>query len=279
MRWWGALMIAFSVCACGTDQEERLPVQETLSEDFVAIPGGTYQLGHEDHYINPAHEVTLEPFQIGATEVTNAEWTRFIEATDYVTDAERFGNAMTFHPGLGEYEWVPDSTAHWRYPFGRKRGGIEDKDDYPVSCISYNDVLHYCQWAGVRLPTLDEWEVACRAGSTGRHFFTEGNINDYGNVWQSETHKEVEVEEDFLYHSPVGTYQPNAWGLYDMYGNCFEFCDGLPPTLKTDVAVACARGGSWWCSESSCDYFNSIDIGKVHVRASFSNHGFRVVKE
>jgi sulfatase modifying factor 1 len=76
----------------------------------------------------------------------------------------------------------------------------------------------------------------------------------------------------------VGSYKPNPWGLYDMYGNVFEFCAGLPKALEEVPNLGVARGGSWWCSRHSCNYFNSADIGKANVHASFSNQGFRVVR-
>jgi sulfatase modifying factor 1 len=81
-----------------------------------------------------------------------------------------------------------------------------------------------------------------------------------------------------MYTSPVGHFKPNPWGLYDMYGNVFEFCTGkvAPGESRT---VAHARGGSWWCSANACHAFNSYSIGQVNQRASFSNQGFRVVKK
>jgi hypothetical protein len=81
--------------------------------------------------------------------------------------------------------------------------------------------------------------------------------------------------DGYMYTSPVGHFAPNPWGLYDMYGNVFEFCSGaVRPDEKESLSHA--RGGSWWCSARSCHYFNSYNIGRVNKRASFSNQGFRV---
>lgn len=246
---------------------------------FVPVRGGTYILGKRGHGTNPLHKVILRSFSISTTEITNAQFARFVLATGYRTDAERFHNAMVFIPGLDEFRWLEDSTAYWRFPNGISRGGIESKMDHPVTCISYQDAMAFCNWSKLRLPSLDEWELACRAGNSGTHFFGESadSISRYANIWQGVDHKTTDSTDGFLYTAPVASYQPNAFGLYDMYGNVFEFCSGR---LATDSSpnVVHARGGSWWCSRYSCSFFNSFDIGRVHKRASFSNQGFRVVK-
>src|SRR5690606_18649487 len=124
-------------------------------------------------------------FSIAETELTNEAFAAFVGSTNYITLAERYHNAMVFEPGLAEFRWLQDSTAYWRFPNGTSRGDIEEKMDHPVTCISYRDALAYCEWAGVRLPSLEEWEVASRAGSQTRYF--EGveldNIMDYANIW------------------------------------------------------------------------------------------------
>lgn len=270
------LLLLFG-CQSSPESSEH---DESDELNFVQIEKGYYMVGKSQHPINPNREVDIETFEISTTEVTNKMWTRFIEETGYLTTAEKLKNAMVFYPGLDEFEWVGDSTANWRYPFGKDHEGIDGKEDYPVSCISHIDALAFCEWGEYRLPTLDEWEVACRAGTNGAYHFEGGydSLVLYANIWQSKTHKSVDVQEDYLYHSPVATYKPNPWGLYDMYGNCFEFCADKPEKWADNESMVCARGGSWWCSKNSCNYFNSYDIGRVHKAASFSNHGFRVVK-
>lgn len=250
-----------------------------LLAGFVSVKGGEYQVGGADRVENYPRTVHLAPFEIAKYETTNAQFAEFVKATGYVTDAEKHHNAMVFAPPLPEFRWIKDPTAYWRFPNGMKRGGIEGKMDHPVTTISYRDALAYCKWAGVRLPTLDEWEVACRAGTRGEYFFGPlAKIGEYANVWHGRNHLKPDTSDGYMYTSPVGHFKPNPWGLYDMYGNVFEFCTGKLPGEKLSPTAAHARGGSWWCSKNACCFFNSLDLGKADIRASFSNQGFRVAR-
>ncbi len=247
---------------------------------FVTIPKGKYTIGKKGHSVNPLKNIDIDSFSISTTELTNTQFEIFIKATNYKTDAERKNDALVFEPGLKEFKWINDTTAFWRYPNGITRGGIENKMNHPVTCISYNDAIVFCKWANFRLPTLNEWEIASRANATTD--FSWGNNRDslstYANVWHCINHLNADSSDGYMYTSPVASFKPNAWGLYDMYGNVFEFCKGQLPKYKNRKNVVHARGGSWWCSAKSCNFFNSVDIGRVSKFASFSNQGFRVVK-
>ncbi len=247
--------------------------------NFVLVRAGTYTIGKKGQLLNPLRKVKVESYSISKTETTNRQFAQFVNATGYKTDAEKMHSAMVFQPGLKEFEWIEDSTAFWRYPNGINRGGIENKMDHPVTCISFNDIQAYCHWAGVRLPTLEEWEIACRAGSTNDYFFgkDEQEISRYANIWKGRDHLTADSTDGYMYTSPVASFKPNPWGLYDMYGNVFEFCTGKLKENESST-IAHARGGSWWCSRNACNFFNSYDIGRVNIHASFSNQGFRVVK-
>jgi sulfatase modifying factor 1 len=249
--------------------------------NFVLIPSGTYILGKQGHPVNPEHKAVLDSFYISKYEVTNAEFKKFVDATGYITVAEKTKDANIFYIGLKDFEWDQDSTANWRYPNGVSRGGIENKMNHPVTSLCYFDIQAYCKWAGVRLPTLDEWEVACRAGTHTTYFFGEerDSMKYYGNVWFQRSHQQLDTVEEYFYTAPVGSFKPNPWGLYDMYGNVFEMCSNVPKRYKGDKQLASARGGSWWCSANSCNFFNSVDCGRINKLAVFSNMGFRVVKD
>jgi len=267
-------MLLFFLWGCQSSKQ--------IQDGYLLIEGGDYQLGDSLHSLNQAHTATLAPFWIGVHEVTNAEFQAFVEATAYVTIAERDKNAKVFYPGLGEFKWVDDSTANWRFPNGVSRGGITEKMDHPVTTVSFIDIKAYCKWAGVRLPTLDEWEVAARHGT--RSVFFWGNnkmapISEYGNVWGGKDHLVPDSVDAYLYTAPVGSFSPSPNGLFDIYGNVFEFCADRPGRMQDQDDLACARGGSWWCSTHSCAFFNSLDIGRSKIWASFSNQGFRVVKD
>jgi sulfatase modifying factor 1 len=244
---------------------------------WVGIPAGSYQVGATELIDNPRRMVTLASFEVSKYEVTNQQFYDFVQATGYLTDAERDRNARAFQPGLKEFRWLADKTANWHFPNGQSRGGIRGKMNHPVTCISFRDALAYCVWAGVRLPTLDEWEVAARGGTDGRYFCDYPSIGEYANYWRGRNHLRADVSDGFMTTAPVGTFKPNPFGLYDVYGNVFEFCAGR---LRSDTheTQRHSRGGSWWCSKNSCCFFNSVDIGTVNVKASFSNQGFRVAR-
>ncbi len=271
LRWMFFLSFLFSA--------GRMEAQTDTS--FVLVPAGTYTIGQKGHTLNPLRQVKMDSFYIAATELTNASFEKFVLATSYITDAERMKNALVFVPGLEEFKWLEDSTANWRYPNGISRGGIEQKMNHPVTTISYRDALAYCTWAGLRLPSLEEWEIASRAGTPGTYFWgnSQEQIGTYANVWHGRNHLQPDSSDRYLYTAPVGSFRPNKWGIYDIYGNVFEFCTGTLASDKKGSQTAHARGGSWWCSKNACSFFNSVDIGRVHPGASFSNQGFRTVRD
>lgn len=263
---------------CGIFFAQKTSAQSDTG--FVQIPKGEYWIGGREHQLNPLRKVKTSGFKIASTELTNRLFKEFVAATHYRTDAERLKNAMVFEPGLEEFRWLRDTTAYWRFPNGTSRGGIEEKMDHPVTSISYEDAKAYCKWAKVRLPTLDEWEIASRAGARTTFFWGEDmdQIIKYANIWHGRNHLAADQSDGYLYTAPVASFKPNGFGLYDVYGNVFEFCEGSLKTDPKDRKIAHARGGSWWCSRNACGFFNSLDIGRVSPRASFSNQGFRVVK-
>lgn len=250
------------------------------SDSFVLVKKGKYSVGKKGFPSNPLRTVTVNGFLIAKYETTNNQFAAFINATGYITDAERKHDALVYRPGVNEFEWAEDTTACWRYPNGKIYGGITNKMNHPVTCISYHDILAYCKWAGVRLPTLNEWEIAARAGTATDYFFGNDNaaIGIYANVWHGKNHLLPDSTDGYLFTAPVGKFKPNPWGLYDVYGNVFEFCTGKVTSAES-ATIAHARGGSWWCSKNACNFFNSYDIGRVNIHASFSNQGFRVAKD
>ena len=235
---------------------KRLNIQNEvrLADRMVLrlIPAGSFQMGSSRDEIDllplddwffkkwqrermynesPRHAVTISrPFYIGAYEVTIRQFERFVSATNYQTTAETDPEG-----GFGWREglWVQDPIYNW------KNVGFQQADDHPVSNVSWDDAQAYCEWLSreeggtFRLPTEAEWEFACRAGSTT--WFHNGDRDEglklIANIADQSLSKESELVEwgrpwndGFPFTAPVGRFQPNALGLYDMHGNAWEWC-------------------------------------------------------
>ncbi|HEV7402034.1 MAG TPA: SUMF1/EgtB/PvdO family nonheme iron enzyme [Chthoniobacteraceae bacterium] len=243
---------------------------------LVTVPAGRYSLGEKGHPLNPEHAAELKAYRIADTETTHAQFARFVKETGYRTDAERRGFGKVFREGMPDWRWIDDPGASWRAPFGGK--GPKPRPDEPVTQISGEDARAYCRWLGARLPTCDEWEAAARAGSRERWPWGAAFVAGRANIWNGESHLREAAGDGFTYTAPVRSFPPNAWGLYDVIGNVFEYCADLPPPLhgKEDSLIA-GRGGSWWCSAKTCSSFNLVDIGQMDRHGSLANQGFRVV--
>ena len=256
----------------------RLSFAQKINIDFVKVPKGRYAIGSKKKINNPSKIFNTEGFSISKYEITNAQFKSFVDATNYITTAEKKLNAHVYRPGLSEYYWHRDTSANWKYPQGVSYYFTDTMPNHPVTCINYDDALAFCNWAKVRLPSFEEWEVACRAESKHTYFWGKeiDLVSNYANIWHAKTHFQEDWSDGYAFTSPVGCFRPNSWGIYDMAGNVFELCDG---ELSRDKKImAHARGGSWWCSKSTCSFFNCLDIGSYRKEASFSNIGFRVVK-
>jgi len=248
-----------------------------------------HEIGDDDE--RPAHKVTLSPFYIDATEVTNAEFALFVEATGYKTDAEKRGFSWAFKKGLKD--WKAIEGADWRHPLGPD-STITDKMDHPVVNVSWNDAAAYAKWAGKRLPTEAEWEYAARGGR-------EGDIYPWGNelipggalkanFWQGTWPDDNRLGDGYYYTSPAGSFEPNGFGVYDTIGNVWEwtadwydadYYKRSPEKNPKGPKVGefrVARGGSWFCSEGYCGAYRVGFRGKSPPDSSFNNVGFRCAK-
>jgi formylglycine-generating enzyme len=268
------LFIAATCARAGMPAKEHGPNGHVL----VTIPAGKYGLGGAGNDLNPPHTVTLRAFKIADADTTNVEFTAFIKATGYVTDAERRGFGKTFHEGMADWAWDDTEGACWRFPRGRNGPKAADLPTHPVTQISGADAETYCRWIGGRLPTCDEWEAAARAGARSRYPWGDKFIPGRANIWNGATHAKETPVDGYVYTSPVRSYPPNAWGLYDVIGNVFQYCSDLPPALRgKELLFIAGRGGSWWCSANTCNSFNLVTIGHMDKHGSLANQGFRVV--
>ena len=249
------LMVSCGGGASKTGEAQPMPAG-AAPHGMVWIPGGKFTMGSESADARPVegpeHEVTIDGFWMDETEVTNAQFREFVDATGYVTRAEKVPTIEEF-PGA-DYEEIKDmlkpgannfhSTdgpvdlrnhlAWWEYKIGaswRRPNGpessIEGKDDYPVVCVTWDDASAYAKWAGKRLPTEAEWEFAARGGMEHQLFGWGNEFKKDGkwmtNIYQGQFPEDDTGEDGHVGAAPVKSYPPNGYGLYDMSGNVWEF--------------------------------------------------------
>ncbi|XP_076012907.1 formylglycine-generating enzyme [Genypterus blacodes] len=278
---------------------------------MVLIPGGEFLMGTDNPGIPPDGEgpqrpVEVDPFYMDVQEVTNGHFQRFITATGYVTEAEKFGDSFVFEGILSETVknqisqavaavpwWLPAKGANWRHPEGPD-SNITDRLDHPVLHVSWADAVAYCSWADKRLPTEAEWEYACRGGLKDR-LFPWGNKltpkgQHYANLWQGDFPLQNSGEDGYIKTSPVKSFPANGFGLYDMVGNAWEWTSDWwtvhhtteqqhnpkgPPSGTDKVK----KGGSYMCHKSYCYRYRCAARSQNTPDSSASNLGFRCVSQ
>jgi sulfatase modifying factor 1 len=305
---------------------------------MVWIPGGEFIMG-SDHLESkkdekPTHRVKVDGFWMDATPVTNRQFKEFVDATGYVTSAEKAPSleeimnqvppgtappsaellvpaSLVFKPTTGPislksnrawWEWKPGAS--WKHPLGPD-SSTEGKEDHPVVQVSWFDAIAYAQWAGKRLPTEAEWEFAAYGGQKdityvwGNDEFSEENPQI--NIWQGEFPYKSTKANGYIGTTPVKTYKPNHYGLYDMAGNVWQWCSDLynvsfykeeakkeistNPTGSTtsyDPEEPFAkkyvhRGGSFLCHRSYCKGYRITARMKTCPDTSLNHLGFRCV--
>ncbi|GAA3517282.1 formylglycine-generating enzyme family protein [Actinocatenispora rupis] len=276
---------------------------------LVALPGGAFRMGSDDpdgfpdDAEGPVREVTVSPFRIASTAVTNAQFARFVKETGYRTEAETFGWSYVFHllvpaalrraapPAPAAVPWWLGITgAYWRAPEG-PGSDITARQNHPVVHVSHNDALAYCAWAGVRLPTEAEWEYAARGGLDQARFPWGDELTPRGqhrcNVWQGDFPTRNTEADGFLGTAPVKSFRPNGFGLYNVAGNVWEWCadrfggDHLSrpltdPTGPPDGDSRVLKGGSYLCHHSYCNRYRVGARSRNTPDSSSGNTGFRV---
>jgi formylglycine-generating enzyme required for sulfatase activity len=273
------------------------PLVNSMGMKLAPIPPGNFLMGSPDNesqrqeHEGPQHKVTLtRPFYLGVYPVTLGQFRAFVTATQYQTGTVD-GAYRLFPDGT----WQKDPNLSWENP------GFAQTDDHPVVGVTWNDARAFCEWLSRKegrkygLPTEAEWEYSCRAGTKTRWY--NGNdvkhVKDVANVRDESLNRvyaavEGEAWDDgFAFTAPVGTFQPNAFGLYDMHGNVWQWCqdvydkDYYQRSPKQDplgplAGTACVRrGGGWGSFASGCrSASRSSNNGRSHRSDSI---GFRVV--
>jgi sulfatase modifying factor 1 len=305
-----------------------------VESDMLWIPGGTFRMGSEDFYAEerPVHEVSIDAFWMDRYAVTNEHFSRFVEATGYITLAEReldpanfpgappenlVPGSMVFKKTRGPVDlhnyanwwaWVPGTN--WRCPSG-PHSSIEGIEKHPVVQVAYEDAEAYAHWAGKELPTEAEWERAARGGLDGKKFtwgtehFPDGNA--MANSWQGEFPWQNKLLDGFEGTSPVGSFPPNDYGLFDMAGNVWEWTsDWYVHRHADEIVKSCCgpavnpritspdksydprqpqfhiprkvvKGGSFLCAPNYCLRYRPAARQPQMIDTSMSHIGFRCI--
>ncbi len=274
--------------------------------------GGTFVMGTDDKRFpedgeGPLRRVTLSPFAIACYAVSNLQSGDFVRATGYTTDAERYGWSFVFEGLLSDEArraigsraaetpwWAPVPQAYWAQPEGPS-STILKRLDHPVVHVSWNDARAYCQWSGTRLPTEAEWEMAARGGLEQATYPWGDELTPHGehrcNIWQGSFPDRNTLEDGYLGTAPVHAFRPNGFGLYNVAGNVWEWCeDYFSPRYHHATAAEdprydepgtnrSLRGGSFLCHESYCNRYRVAARSSNTPDSSTSNIGFRVVRD
>ncbi|HEX8462888.1 MAG TPA: formylglycine-generating enzyme family protein [Segetibacter sp.] len=317
-----------------------LPVTDSSHKNMVWVEGGDFMMGGDneqaapDEY--PKHKVTVNGFWMDATEVTNAQFAAFVKATGYITTAEQKPDwedmkkqlppgtpkpdESVFIPAslvftapkqsvaLNDYSqwWSWKEGANWRHPDGAE-SNLKGKESYPVVHMSYYDALAFCKWAGKRLPTEAEWEKAARGGLRnniypwGNEPVSDGKIKT--NSWQGHFPDKNNNDDNYYLSSPVKSFAPNNYGLYDIAGNVWEWCadyydynyykainkpegvnnpKGPASPFDPDEPYAkkrVVRGGSFLCNDSYCSGYRVSRRMKTSEDSGMEHLGFRCVQD
>ena len=254
-------MASFNANASNPDDRSGGQVRRKAPPGTVWVPEGTFLMGTNDKESfpneRPAHLVQVHGFWMDEHDVTNAEFSKFVKATGYVTTAERkidweelkkevppgtpkpdesalAAGALVFTPTAGPvplsdlsawWRWV--RGANWRHPEGPE-SSILGRENHPVVQVSWHDAVAYAQWAGKRLPTEAEWEFAARGGLESKRYVWGDEFKPGGqymaNTWQGLFPVTNTAEDGYVGTSPVGSFPANGYGLYDMAGNVWQWC-------------------------------------------------------
>lgn len=313
----------------------------TIPEGMVWIPGGTFFQGAVAHdkmamrHEKPSHKVKVDGFFMVITEVTNAQFAAFVHATGYITNAEKDvdwevmrnqvpegtpkphdsilqAGAMTFKktkssvPNLYDFSqwWHWSIGANWKQPNG-KGSHIKGKENQPVVQVFYEDAIAYCEWANRRLPTEAEWEYAAQDGKDNVIYFwgdDKSKLSEMAYSWEGEFPLNNTKADGYEFRAPVKSYPANAYGLFDMAGNVWEWTNdwynsnyyneltALESAIENPIGASQAynlnnpyikekitKGGSFLCNDSYCaSYRLSARMGTSRD-SSLEHLGFTTV--
>lgn len=297
-----------------------------IEEDMIFIKGGKFLMGSSNFGdALPIHQVEIDDFLIDPHEVTNAQFARFVAETGYITVAERPLDPADF-PGVdlsllvagSAVFTVPDGVvnglnnhlqwwryipgASWQHPEG-PHSNIDTRANHPVVHVAFEDALSYAKWAGKRLPTEAEWEYAAKGNThLDEEYYWGTDLKKNGlwqaNIFQGDFPSRNTTEDGYNTTAPVGSFPANGYGLYDMSGNVWEWCNDYyqpkydainmknpqgPSTSydpqEPNVEKRVQRGGSFLCSDMYCERYKGGARGKGEISSTSNHVGFRCVKD
>jgi len=264
----------------GTVFQDRLK-KGGVGPEMVVIPAGRFRMGDIQGGGNsdekPVHWVNIQQFAMGKFEVTVGEFRQFVNATYYKTEAEKGDGCYVYDDG-----WKKKKDANWRNPY------FSQNDKHPVVCVSWNDATAYAEWLNqqtgkqYRLPSEAEWEYAARAGTETKYWWGNKIGHNRANCFENQ------CGDNFKYTAPVGSFDPNSFGLYDTVGNVWEWIadswsedytnapnDGKIRTVGVNESYRVLRGGSW---DSNSDLTRAALRNRDYPDSRNSDVGFRVVR-
>jgi formylglycine-generating enzyme len=277
---------------------------------MILLPGGEFLMGTEDPQAfatdgeGPVRSVRVSPFWIDRHPVTNELFRRFVDASGYKTDAERFGWSFVFWGLIAKDKlqkvvadtvaaapwWCQVPGACWHMPEG-PGSNVAARANHPVVHVSWNDALRFCEWSGQRLPTEAEWEFAARGGLVQKVHPWGDKLRPGGehrcNIWQGEFPREDTGEDGYRGTCPVEAFPPNDYGLYSVTGNTWEWCSDWfsatfhregprvnpqgPPVGEARVI----KGGSFLCHHSYCNRYRVAARSSNTPDSTTSHMSFR----
>ena len=301
-------IIIFSSCLNLNDEkmissDEKFYIVENINENdvteeitekydankMVFIKGGKFNFGSDTglEREKPEREVIIQSFFIDKNLVTVEDFRRFVNESNYITEAEVFGNAIVFDDSINTWQLI--DGANWEYPLGKLK--TVALDNHPVTQVSWNDALAYCNFCDKTLPNEVQWEYAAsERGQKKNQLFYWGNDliinNQYMcNTWASGYPNTIGFQDGFKYTSPIAYYPANSLGIYDMAGNVWEWCynwhlpyEGNSQVFPDELQGKAQRGGSFLCNPNYCHGFRLSARSATSPESSLFHVGFRCVK-
>ena len=281
-------------------------VRHTLIDlvDPEFLMGDAFSEGYTGDGEGPQRLVRCGDFRISPYTVSNREFERFIEDTGYITHAERCGWSFVFYKCLtlssrGGLQspidtpwWLKVEGAFWSAPEGPGSNNSK-RMDHPAVHMSWLDASAYCYWSGTRLPTEAEWEYAARGGLSGKRFAWGNSLEPGGrhccNIWQGSFPDHNTAEDGYTATAPVSAFEANGYGLYNVCGNVWEWCEdwytpnyhhvtrSKDPIYLVPSGKRSMRGGSFLCHDSYCNRYRVAARSSNSPNVTTNHCGFRIV--